>query len=257
MASDELTGAFSALKLSSPLLVSEDDFLASFTKLRISGPAQKARPHHPLTQASHQIRQDKYRGPAAPAPNLAFSNMNWAQGHDPLHPLEGYVQHPPPPPPSKPRYIPKYSVDNPSPYYLEQAPFYDPPTISDPFERQAKAPEPKKPFEATVLAIFNFLSFASSSLFSTTITILCFIFTIISFTIQRGVVGPVEGIQNYVAKISVHGVAALVVALYVVAMLPSWKRAVVEIFEEREPLYRIFISGREAFGTGSVTSGRF
>ncbi|KAH6717832.1 hypothetical protein BKA61DRAFT_571917 [Leptodontidium sp. MPI-SDFR-AT-0119] len=181
--------------------------------------------------------------------------MNWALGYDTLHPLEGHIQSPPPPPPARP-YIPKYSVENPSPYYLEQAPFYCDPTIPDPFEHQAEEPDLKRQFGAIFLTIFYFLSHATSSLFSAIVTTLSIILTILSFAFQRGVVGPMEGVQHFVANITVYGIGAFVVALYVAALLPSWKRTAVQVFEESEPLYRIFISGREALGNGPVTSSQ-
>ncbi|KAG4441446.1 hypothetical protein IFR05_003052 [Cadophora sp. M221] len=256
MASNELTGAFSTLKLSTAPPTSEDDFLVSFNKLQISGPAQRALPDHPLIIASRELNRSRKRLPTAPAfeERRAWSSMNWATGQNSMRPLEGYIQYPPPPPPARP-YKPKYSVENPSPYYLDQIAFYCAPTISDPFQRQAEEPSPKTQFETIILAILNFLSLTKSSLCSGVVTAFSLIFAIISFIYQRGIADPLEGVQHILANITLYGIGAFLVAAYLATILPSWRGAAVEVIEESEPLYRIFISGREALGNGPVTPG--
>ncbi|KAL2066424.1 hypothetical protein VTL71DRAFT_2495 [Oculimacula yallundae] len=255
MASDELTRAFRELKLTSPI-PSEDDFITRFNNLRISRRQQIA----PLSSPHHRHHHSK-PVPAPAAAPMPSATITWAVGHSPLGPFapffhnHNHQQHS-----SQPRasggYKPKYSIDNPSPYYLEQAPFYAPPTRSDPF---AVPPSPS-PSPSLFTILFALLANLLTTIRVYTTATARNIFKAIGYVAFL----VLSILESVVTALTSREMGALVLASALVRVLPGWKREVAELGfglgagdEGSEPLYRIFLAGREALGTGSVRGGQF
>ncbi|KAH7413203.1 hypothetical protein BKA64DRAFT_348192 [Cadophora sp. MPI-SDFR-AT-0126] len=261
---DELADAFSGLNISSSRNPLPDNLVGSFTSLHISDHQESVpqdrysyRQHGQYRQAHQTIKQYQFQRfeARAPAPGPA-DVMDWERTYDPYHPFQSsLLQHPQSPPPRP--YKPKRSKDNPSPYWLEQAPFYEPPTRSDPFARPDEVLVPSHAEIAWNTASYLFSPILSPllSTFTTTIAILI---AIIRLIVYWTVVAPWKAWSTFCQEIGFLGLVACWLALYIVHFLPSWGRAVVEIVKEPEPLYVMFVAGRDAIGRGPVvTSGQF
>ncbi|KAK0122185.1 hypothetical protein ONS95_010443 [Cadophora gregata] len=189
--------------------------------------------------------------------------MDWERTYNPYHPFESYLLYPRQSPPCRP-IKPKWTAENPSPYWLEQAPFYEPPTRSDPFTRPEELPAPSC-IEIACNTACYLLSPIISSIVTTTTTItnavailITILLAIIKLTIHWTVVAPWEAWRRFCEEIGFVGLVACCVAICVVPLLPSWGRTAVQVVREPEPLYVIFVAGRDAIGRGPVvTSGQF
>ncbi|CZT42372.1 uncharacterized protein RSE6_02242 [Rhynchosporium secalis] len=171
--------------------------------------------------------------------------MPWNLGYNPINPLFHLHYQPLPPPAS---YKPRYTSENPSPYYLEQAAFYLPPTRSDPFA----LPPPPLP---SIFTGFH-LEILTISLYILKI-LLAFLLALLGYVLGMLELGAEVFNVAYEAFTS-QEMAAFALAWWLVERLPGWKKSVLEEMAARrglgldEPVYRIFMAGREALGTGSV-----
>ncbi|PVH82814.1 hypothetical protein DL98DRAFT_125667 [Cadophora sp. DSE1049] len=262
---EDLADAFDSLKVSKARQPLSDDFLQSFNTLRISnnhseGATQfhRGHVHHGECRQAHQpVNQYQYQRFRAQTPAPEVTNaMDWERSYDPYHPFQSYLHHPPQSPPRRP-YKPKWTEDNPSPYWLEQAPFYAPPTRSDPFARPDEVLVPSR-VEVALNTASYLLSPILSPLLTALTTTIAILFAITKLFIYWTVVAPWKAWGTFCEEIGFLGFVACCLALCVVPFLPSWGRAVVEIVKEPEPLYVMFVAGRDAIGRGPVvTSGQF
>ena len=96
------------------------------------------------------------------------------------------------------------------------------------------------------------------SIIATLITTISIFVTILGLIAHWTLVVPWEAWRTFCKDHGFSGLMALFLTVAVVPFLPSWGRAVVEVAKEPEPLYILFVAGRDAIGRGPVvTSGQF
>lgn len=186
--------------------------------------------------------------------------MDWAQGHNPFRPFERFPPLQPLPPPARTPYVPRYTIDNPSPYYTEQIAYYCKPTITDPFAPKQEVPEPQTRLQAALSLFLTYFLLAISFLSSALVTTLSWTIFLLLAIINIGIITPTESTYYFfTGKVTADAFFAAVAAfIFSLLLLPVGIRVTQEIVvEESKPLYKIFIAGGKAFGTGPVTYGQF
>lgn len=93
-----------------------------------------------------------------------------------------------------------------------------------------------------------------SSIITTLATTISIFVAILRLIANWTLVVPWEAWRTFCQDYGYFGLMALFSTVAVVPFLPSWGRAAVEVAKEPEPLYILFVAGRDAIGRAPVAT---